>query len=376
MRKQQKENNRKPSLLSGITLSLVTTVLCLLGIESALKYYLAPPAYQWDRRLMFFSEGSVFKNQQWGGFVYQPNARIHSQTFYITDPNVPKLVREYSYEIRTNSTGLVQLADIVASQPSILFLGDSYTEGQGARPWFYRLEAQWPKQAQYQIINGGILGAGFQAWEHLYKDISKITEISKIVIIFISDDWIRPIWRFSEHDLECLKSAAQCTGSDNFFGLPEHPVEMDVQIHRIARARVDYLARRTSALNIVKRSVIYQRLLLPAYHRWWPYRRAEEERQFEESKKALLNIVKKIGPQNLLFIQLPQKNELDSGPGFMGGKGREFIRRQGFSFVDGFEKCGLKMTDFHLHDGHPNVKGYMKVAECVNGSVREAFRPL
>jgi hypothetical protein len=374
MRGLDTEHKRGPSLLSGMAVSLVTICFCLLGLEIGLEHSSFNP-YQWDKRLMFFSGGSVFQNQQWGGFVYQPNARIHSLTYYITDPNAPKLAKEYEYEIRTNSSGLVQVADIDTSRPSIMFLGDSYTEGQGAVPWFYKLESRWPKGAKYQAINGGILGTGFETWERLYRSLSTTAKINKIVVIFISSDWIRAVWQFSGQDLECLKLAALCTGSDNFYGLPDNPAEADQQINRIARARIDYLARRKREQSILKTSAIYQRLLWPAYNIWSPRRKAEDEMNFEKSKNAILSMATALGSNNLLFIHLPQKDELNSGIISEGRRGRDFIHRNGFVLVDGFEKCGLNATDYHLRDGHPNSSGYDKIAECVDRSVREVFHP-
>ena len=38
-------------------------------------------------------------------------------------------------EFNTNNFGLVQNSDIFSNQDSILFLGDSFTQGQGASPW-------------------------------------------------------------------------------------------------------------------------------------------------------------------------------------------------------------------------------------------------
>jgi hypothetical protein len=374
MRALHTEHKRRPSLLSGVAVSFVTICLCLLGLEIGLEHSSFNP-YQWDKRLMFFSGGSVFQNQKWGGFVYQPNARIHSLTYYITDQNIPNLTKEYEYEVRTNSSGLVQAADLDKSRPSIIFLGDSYTEGQGADPWFYQLESSWLKSSKYQVINGGILGTGFETWERLYQSLAITSKINKIVIIFISSDWIRSVWQFSDQDLECLKSAALCKGSDNFYGLPDNQNEADLQINRIARARIDYLAVRKKEQNILKTSAIYQRLLWPAYNMWSPRRKAEDEMNFEKSKNAILSMATAVGSNNLMFIHLPQKDELNSGIVSEGRRGRDFIRRHGFVLVDGFEKCGLKVTDYHLHDGHPNSSGYSKIAECVDRSVREVFHP-
>jgi hypothetical protein len=369
------QSKTSPNLIGGLAISFTTILLCLLGLEIGLEHFSANP-YQWDKRLMFYSEGAVFQNQEWGGFVYRPKAQIHSLTFYITDTNVPELTKEYEYDLRTNSSGLVQSDDIDPSRPSIVFLGDSYTEGQGAPPWFYQFESYWPKDAKYQVINGGILGTGFETWRRLYETICARAQVKKIVFIFISSDWIRPVWQFTDQDLQCLKSASACKGSDNYFGLPENPVEANFQINRIARARTDYLAQRKREQNIFKASAIYQRLLWPAYNMWWPRRKAEEEVNFEQSESAILAIANELGAHNLLFIHLPQKDELNSGMASEGRRGRDFIRTNGFAFVDGFKQCGLKMTDFHLHDGHPNASGYEKISKCIDHSVRQEIPPL
>ena len=52
---------------------------------------------------------------------------------------------------------------------------------------------------------------------------------------------------------------------------------------------------------------------------------------------------------------------------------RDFIRQNGFAFVDGFEKCGLTAADFLIHDGHPNAQGYGKISACVESAVAAHF---
>lgn len=356
---------RAPSLFIGMAISLATILLSLLGIEAVMRYSTPAPVDQWDHRLMFFSEGSVFNNLPWGGFVYQPRARIRSETYYITDVDIPRIVKEYSYEIRTNSSGLVQSADIDPSRPAIIFLGDSFTEGQGAPPWFYQLERRWPKTSRYQPINGGILGTGFESWERLYRDVATKTDVKKAVIIFISDDWYRAVWQITDRDLECIRSAARCTGSNFFFGLPANPAEAGVQIKRMAKERGDALAEQMSGLNAFKASAIYRSLLVPA-SRWWSHSDgAESEARFKASEDSLLALAARLGRRNLLLIHLPEKHELNGGPDSSGRRGREFIRRNGLPFADGFKECGLKMTDYHQRDGHPNSVGYDKIRRCI-----------
>lgn len=84
--------------------------------------------YEWDRRIMFFNgRGSVFENHG-DIFTCVPNNDIRSLTIYFSDKD---FIVEYDYHVHTNNYGLVQDSDIVASRPSILLLGDSFTEGQG-----------------------------------------------------------------------------------------------------------------------------------------------------------------------------------------------------------------------------------------------------
>jgi hypothetical protein len=354
--------------ITGAFISLVTIFLLISAFELFLRYSYTP-AYEWDSRLMFFSEGETFRNTSWGGFLYAPNARIRALTYYITEPLGPKLAKEFEYNIVTNSYGLVQQNEIDGVKSSILFLGDSYTEGQGASPWFYDFEAHWPKDDHYQVINGGIQGTGIEAWERLYRDISKTAKIEKLVVIFISDDWTRAVWQMPPQYIECLRVASRCNGSDPFLGLPENHAEAEQQIGRIAKARINFLALKRRSQNLFQSSQIYQQLLKPAYELWQP----PNKPQFERNKRVALRLVADLGLQNVLFIHLPQKDELYSGPNVLGKEAVNFINKNGLMYVDGFEKCQMAITDFHSHDGHPNAVGYGKLEQCVREAVEDAF---
>ena len=65
-------------------------------------------------------------------------------------------MKEFKSTLNTTTLGLVPSTDVSHDKPAILFLGDSFMEGQGASPWFYRLEAGTADaQSVYQIMNGG-----------------------------------------------------------------------------------------------------------------------------------------------------------------------------------------------------------------------------
>jgi len=362
-----------------LLMGLASVVLSVAMVEGSVRWLYKTP-YQWERRLMFFSEGRNFRNTDWGGFVYQPHARIHSRTYYITSLEPLEVQPEYDYEFTTNGNGLVQLKELDPSKTAIVFLGDSFTDGQGARPWFYRLEEEWPEGSRYQIVNGGIVGTGIEAWGRLYKAMSTQFRITKAVVIFISEDWTRVVWQFSRNRLQCLHTGAMCEGPEDFYGLSEDPIEAKAQIDHIARYRVDYFSRLREGTNAISRSATYTNLVLPTFDRLMRFRytgsfETRDSKQFETSTKVAAGLVADLGRENVLFIYLPQKNELDTGPRSFGRQAHDFIVQSGFAFVDGRAKCGLSIRDYYERDGHPNEHGYAKIASCVQDAVATAFRP-
>ena len=139
--------------------------------------------------------------------------RILSQTFYNVNNRWHK---EYDYEIITNNFGLVQKNDIIKNTPSILFLGDSFVEGQGSDAWINKFNGFYKN---YQVINGGIMGTGPQQFELLEDHISKNFKIEKLVF-YIGDDLRRNIFNIEKKTLTCLKNHLSCDGTENFYGFP------------------------------------------------------------------------------------------------------------------------------------------------------------
>ena len=152
--------SKKPAhfSLGNIALAAASLLVCLIILELVASTVEPKNFYRWEDRLMFFSGGNIFENFE-GGFKYAPNRKIGSETYYINADDRSKLDLEFKYTVRTNNLGLVQMTDTAPEKPAILLLGDSYMEGQGASPWFYKLEAGMAEaQSAYQLLNGGILG--------------------------------------------------------------------------------------------------------------------------------------------------------------------------------------------------------------------------
>jgi hypothetical protein len=105
---------------------------------------------------MFFDgPDSIFRNLD-EIFTMYPTV-----TFFPVSYTFLSYSTEYAYKFKTNNFGLVQDKDLVRGVKSILLLGDSFTDGQGAEPWFRQIAPQIEK-LNYQPINGGLFGTGFR----------------------------------------------------------------------------------------------------------------------------------------------------------------------------------------------------------------------
>ena len=230
----------KPIAIGKIGPWLLTIPSALTGIILVeLFCWLFVPSIGWnvpgrDRRVVFFDGPSaIFENHE-DIFTYLPRNEIRNVTAFFSDND---FVVEYDYRFRTNNRGLVQDADVVPERQSLLLLGDSFTEGQGAEPWF-RLVSPAIEKLGYQPINGGVLGTGFSQWLKLDRYLAaKNIQIRKLVVLFISDDYHRPVWHIPPPVAECLSGSPLCRVEDSYlYRLPPQE-EMSSWIARVRTAR-------------------------------------------------------------------------------------------------------------------------------------------
>jgi hypothetical protein len=338
-------------------LLLVTSTLCgVIVVELLYHFYimLSPSKYdeyQWDRRIMFFgASGNTFDNIN-DIFTYSANKDIRSVTIYFNNNGFDV---EYDYRFHANNFGLVQDNDIVPNVNSMLLLGDSFTEGQGAAPWFPRVAAEI-SDLGYQPINGGLLGTGFAQWSKLEAHLnSSSIRIKKIVVLFISDDYNRDIWHFPDQVLQCLSVASSCRGEEGFYPLPPTE-ELPSWVNRIKEAR-----QRTSFGERIKR-------LPSASHGVYDFVKSYLKAQ--KSDAAIVKLIETYGTVNVTFIHLPQKGEAEANR--LGLSARHSIEKAGGRVYDGFKLCGLTPSDYHINDAHPNEKGYGKIALCVSRIIKQ-----
>jgi len=319
------------------------------------------------QHLIYFFDGpgSIFRDYG-ETFTYVPHSRIRVVTISYTRDNFST---EYDYNIQTNNFGLIQDIDVVPGQRSLLLLGDSFTEGVGAEPWFRSVGPEIHKLG-YQPINGGIGGTGFSGWLKLDRYLTAADmRIRKLVILFISDDYRRPAWNVTPGESRCFSDLSLCQADQNVFfryRLPP-PEHLRSWVAKIRAGREATLRARARAL-------------LPAIYRVYEYvkqlfghspQMARDELGEEQSRAAIAELIKIYGPGNVAFIHLPQKEEIGSRPNEFGLKARGSIQQAGGKLFDGFKLCGLTQSDYHPNDLHPNSGGYAKIAACALRVIRE-----
>ena len=343
-----------PSMLIGI---ILVELFCELFVPSLLT----PSGL--DRRVVFFDgHAPVFENHG-DIFTYLPHSEFRQLVGFFSDTDFSI---EFDYRYKTNNYGLVQNSDIEPGRESLILLGDSFTEGQGAEPWF-RLVSPLIGKLGYQPVNGGLLGTGFQQWLELDRYLlAKHIQIGKVVVLFISDDYHRPVWNMPPPLLACLTALSRCRTDESYFYRLPPAADMSSWIANVRRARGPARVRLK----------MHASALLPASYSI--YRHFRQQLLFANaeggSHAAIAELTRLYGPENIVFIHLPEKDEIGrDGPDGLGLKARHAIEDAGARWFDGFTLCHMTTSDYHTNDEHPNQSGYHKIAACTANIIDELW---
>jgi hypothetical protein len=303
-----------------------------------------------DRYYLMSGSNGAFRNIN-KIFLYNQNSLIRHRVWYEYDG---KFKKEYSYQFGTNNYGLVQSFDVHPSNDSMLIIGDSFTEGTGAEPWFNDFARVFPDK-DLQLINAGLLGTGFLHWGGIDDFLEERDFQTKIVIvIFISEDISRKEWVLPEGVLTCLEDWITCEGWENFLGIP--PEDKEPAFLNQVKA---FRTKSSYVKDDLKESL---KKLLPATTNVYRYILRVISRQ--KSINAIDNFINKYG-ENLLFIHVPEKHELDAGFDDSGIYTQSIIKEHGGKVYDAMKLCKFKVTDYYKYDRHFNPNGYKKLSACV-----------
>ena len=316
--------------------------------------------YNFKNANMIFSEGKVFRNID-SFFTYEPNQEITAANYYYIGE---EFVEVYKYNIKTNNLGLVQENDIYKNLPSILILGDSFTEGQGAVPWIDNFGG---KYKDYQIINGGLMGTGFKQFELLEEYLSKYN-IRKVFILFIGHDLRRDIFNFSPQQIKCLNDQNKCEGDEIFYGFDYSKKNPKEFLENLREKKSKTIEDQSISFKKIRRGI--KRYLLNLYVIKLPHDFFRS--RFYESKniKILENFdsIKRLSnkyDKDLFFVHLMTKNEI-----FLRKKTYESVYAKKFikKITNNYYECNFdnNLDFFYKYDGHPNSNGYKYLFNCIS----------
>ena len=304
-------------------------------------------------RYMLFSEDLIFENFK--NFTkYYPNKKILSETYYYKNDN---FIKEYSYYIKTNNLGLVQDNHINFENESVLFLGDSFTEGQGSEAWINKFNGKFNA---YQVVNGGILGTGPEHFYNLENYLSNIINIKKVVFIFIGNDYLRKNFKINSNTQNCLLNSSKCIGNENFYGFNiDQKKNIYAYLKKLKKYRDENATFKAKTKNYIKKinlvtisNIYYDR-----------YFNREYKSKFENNINKTNKLIDKYN-KNIIFIRLNTKQEIIADrSSYWSMKAENEIKKKNkpVYFCDFNNDKNL----FYKFDDHPNVDGYKYLYNCI-----------
>ena len=351
----------KDSLVS-LLLVVISFLLSLVLLEGVLHISNYPPRK--IPRFLFFSRPAL--QDQKTAFGFHGHTKIREVAVY--KPGKEFQV-EYDTTYKTNNLGLVQKTDFDPRKESLVFIGDSFTQGEGASPWFYKFEESWGSN-EYQLVNLGLMGTGLVQWADTLQWFSGISKIKHVFILFISDDWLRRRW-YAHDNLEgtsfllctdCPKNNGVCKNIKNL-GIVY--IDKDWDIPAILKKAGELPGPRVKpGFSGFWNDLYFRQLfraLVPSTRN-----RPHLQKLINNSRDALDRIIALFGSENLTVLHLPLREEVNQGAyTWAGRQARDLVLARRVAYLDGLALCGLTGKDFHEYDNHPNALGYAKILTCL-----------
>jgi hypothetical protein len=342
-------------LKAGLAI-LVLCFVSLAGLELLGQLYFAGnPNYFFEHRFLYTTANS-FRNVR-GFWTYQPNSRIDEIAIYRTP--FRNFFKEYECHYRTDRLGFLDNPESDRRTYDVLLLGDSFTAGAGGCSWVDGLRAKVPG---YAIYNAALPGTGWANWAEIKSYLeTQGYEFRQVILVFIAGDWSRRLKSKGERELACLRDVTRCV-HEVYYPLDEKTDLFEMSARR-ARLRPNQLSDK---LGYLWRKYFWVSEFLVS--QGVPLFSQPDVRGVSvdgEATAAFDRIVSISEPTR--FVRIATKDEAA-----LRTEDAETLVVSKF-FADRslqFETCRLDMDDFLGYDGHPNRRGYDKVAACVAQVVR------
>ncbi len=351
----------------------VVVLVCLALIE-VFSYFFPKIFYEFEYRYLSCSRNSLHNidDKYWS---YTPNTQVRSVTIYKYPGTKP--IIEGDVLFKTNSLGLVQQYEVDKDKPTIAILGDSFTEGQLCDPWFFQLEDEFRKNNfRYQLMNFGLMSTGPQHWELFLADTAKDYTISKVLIIFIQNDFERGVSSWDQHQLDCINTGV-CT-DDYWYGIDVSTSHDDIIAATDARERGRHGGSLTTKIDGFLRRWLHSYRYLRATIKSISDASAFMDESAYKSAviknlDAIRKVVSEVGKQNVEFLAVSTRPEAERQE--FEERTKSIMRELSSMTSSGqMHSVMLHSHDFFEYDGHPNASGYEKIKNKTAAILTEMSR--
>jgi len=359
--------NRFKALKIFLKIIIICLSVCIAFISVEFSYQILKESNNTNdlvKRSMLFQSGDNFQNYK-DFFKYYPNTSIRSLTLYskAKPTKTSDLIIEYDYDVSTNNAGLVMQNDLKDAEDVIYIIGDSFTEGVGASPWFYNMEES-SDIVNVKLVNLAILGTGPAQWNSLKNHITHKfnLNVKGSVINIIPQDMLRKKWIMSKNELECLRTSA-CNYAGGFQGFD---FEAGLDINHIKSLTLANLIYQENKIRSFKDFVKQSHVIVDIYSYIRHYIKSPS--YIRNNENALLNL--KQSSQNKIFVNLVSQKLINSRnynsyPVVKNLVG--FLEDNEFNF----KWCDIPSDGFFKIDSHPNEKGYLALQRCTESAIME-----
>ncbi len=335
-------------------INVIISIIFLVILEFLLRYYsnINNINFTNDNKssnlYRVYEEGKIFETFE-NFYTYKKKIKKRYAYYY---KNNQELIKIWDYKFSTNNFGLVQKFDLDLNKKSILFLGDSFTEGQGAEPW---IDNFGKSIYGHQIVNGGFGGAGPKQFVYLNDYLSNKLNIKKRVVLFISSDIRRNIVRLD--NTNCIVNHKRCSKKNNVYGIPNNK---DFNIENFLSKFVfdQKLSKKKKIKFIIRDLYIYQFLRTTINSV-----RLRNDKTIMKNLQALSYLNNKY-KDHIIFIKIKDANDI-----MFKKNSYESKLIENYFKINNIKKFNCDMNNditlFHNHDFHPNKKGYSVLRSCV-----------
>lgn len=375
--------NRKvgSSGTANTILIVASVVVCLILAEITIRFLFSRPEY--SNRFLFWSSPHLVLDEH-GAVRYLPDEMVRKISMYSN-----KI--EYDLVYQTNNMGLIDTVDYEVSQGSdavghhIALVGDSITAGSGASAWVPVLREQIQSETNdVELYNLGVSGAGIEHFSKLLKSVSSDIQFTDIIIIAISNDFQRPMWRplttsseirfcpFEESDEVCRKRLPVARVID-FDITSEQVIALADELinQRAEQAAAAESNDAVSFTGLMRNSRLFD-LGYTLYHDMPLFAAGERTQRVNPALKRfvvnkniqmLTDIREQFPEANIHLVHLPERHEVLSEN--YDRDIREHVEGQRVVYFPALQQCSWAGDMYHLYDLHPNEKGYEAITRCV-----------